>query len=182
MCAHIVITVKLLLLERKQHFLTFHMSNNFRKAILFRLATFVIFSFFTLFSFSLSPLPHPRTHLGAMAKGKGGKKEEKTTQRPTRCPPGFQWAPRGRLVEAADRNDLDRVKRLLSRGEDPTAALHHAIGRGRLLVALELLNAGADVMSEPKPGDYFVPPPVVVDVEVREVMDDRSGWLGLSVP
>ncbi len=51
--------------------------------------------------------------------------------RPTRCAPGFEWAPRSKLIEAIDTNDIDRLRRILSKAtpQEATAALHHAIGQ-----------------------------------------------------
>ena len=119
-------------------------------------------------------------------KAASKKKEEKSVKpaRPTRCPPDFEWQPRPRLVEATDRNDVDRVKRLLHRGEDPTTALHHAIGRGKLSVAIALLEAGADPQAEAQPGDYWDPPPPpppkteVGCCKAKGVVMDLGGWEG----
>jgi len=95
----------------------------------------------------------------AKAKSASGSKKEQAPPRVTRCPPDFQWQARPPLVEATDKNDLDRVKRLLNKGEDPNVAIHHAIGRGKLLIAQALLEAGADLSSPVHSGDYWVPPP-----------------------
>lgn len=90
-----------------------------------------------------------------------GKKEEKAAApaRPTRCPGDFKWKPRPKIVEAAEVNDVPRCEKLLERGEDANKALHYAIGRGRLEVVKLLLERGADVHTEIKEGDYWVPPP-----------------------
>ncbi|EGD83354.1 hypothetical protein PTSG_03962 [Salpingoeca rosetta] len=86
-------------------------------------------------------------------------KKDAKPSRPTRCGPDFEWQAQPKLVTAAEKNDLDRVERLLVRGEDPNEALHFAIGRGRLQVAEMLLKAGASVHTEIKDGDYWLPPP-----------------------
>eukprot|EP00730_Choanoeca_flexa_P015300 TRINITY_DN6995_c0_g1_i2.p1 TRINITY_DN6995_c0_g1~~TRINITY_DN6995_c0_g1_i2.p1 ORF type:complete len:122 (+),score=21.28 TRINITY_DN6995_c0_g1_i2:186-551(+) len=101
---------------------------------------------------------------GAKKGSKSANKDKKPT-RPTRCPPGFEWQPRDPLIEATDKNDIDRVKRLLSRGADANQALHHAIGRGKLLIAEELLKHGANIHTPVSDGDYWVPPPVIPKAE-----------------
>eukprot|EP00045_Choanoeca_perplexa_P020363 m.4214 g.4214 ORF g.4214 m.4214 type:complete len:122 (+) comp6761_c0_seq1:142-507(+) len=98
-------------------------------------------------------------------KGSKSASKDKKPARSTRCPPSFEWRPRSALVEATDKNDLDRVKRLLSKGADANEALHHAIGRGKLLIAEELLKHGADIHAPVNDGDYWIPPPVVPKAE-----------------
>ncbi len=52
-----------------------------------------------------------------------------------------------------------RCRKLIARGENVNEALHYAIGRGRLEVVNLMLASGADLYTEVKPGDYWVPPP-----------------------
>eukprot|EP00041_Stephanoeca_diplocostata_P029029 m.847013 g.847013 ORF g.847013 m.847013 type:complete len:138 (+) comp23479_c0_seq2:350-763(+) len=95
------------------------------------------------------------------SKGKGSKKkdgEKKKKKGPTRCPPDFSWEQRPLLVEAAYQNDVTRCKKLLARGEDPNEAFHYAIGRGRLDVVNVFIQAGADLHTAIKEGDYYTPP------------------------
>lgn len=87
-------------------------------------------------------------------------KKDKKPSRPTRCGPDFEWKAQPKLVVAAEKNDIDRVERLLVRGEDPNEALHYAVGRGRLHVTEMLLKAGASLHTDIKDGDYWVSPPV----------------------
>eukprot|EP01147_Barroeca_monosierra_P011332 gene11332-3366_t len=101
------------------------------------------------------------------------KEKEKKASRPTRCGPGFEWKPQPKLVDAAEKNDVDRLQRLLVRGEDPNEALHFAIGRGRLSAVNLLLQAGASVHTEIKDDDYWVPPPVKVNEHVERRFCNR---------
>mmetsp|Transcript_33089 Transcript_33089/g.86527 ORF Transcript_33089/g.86527 Transcript_33089/m.86527 type:complete len:132 (+) Transcript_33089:95-490(+) len=97
------------------------------------------------------------------SKKKSGKKGDKGTPKkkkgPTRCGPDFKWERRSLLVEAIDQNDVLRCKKLVARGEDINEALHYAIGRGRLEIVSVFMQAGADLHTAVKTGDYFQPAP-----------------------
>ena len=46
--------------------------------------------------------------------------------------------------------------------------------RGKLQIAIELLNAGADIHAPVREGDYWVPPPAPLKPEVRlQVIEGR---------
>ena len=97
---------------------------------------------------------------GAKATKKGGKDgKDKKPSRPTRCGPDFHWQDRPRIVEAAAVDDARKVRKLLVKGADPNEALHFAVGRGKLSVVKALIEGGADLHTEIKEGDYWVPPP-----------------------
>jgi len=91
--------------------------------------------------------------------GKGEKDKPKKKKGPTRCGPDFKWEKRSLLVEAAEQNDVLRCKKLVARGEDINEALHYAIGRGRLEIVAVFIQAGADLHTAIKTGDYFDPSP-----------------------
>lgn len=82
--------------------------------------------------------------------------KNKSPARPTRCGPDFLWVTRPPLVEAAALNDVAKVHRLVAAGEDPNAALHFAVGRGKMRVVDVLVAAGADPHTQIQTGDYYV--------------------------
>eukprot|EP00038_Savillea_parva_P025667 m.48881 g.48881 ORF g.48881 m.48881 type:complete len:105 (+) comp7049_c0_seq1:86-400(+) len=55
--------------------------------------------------------------------------------------------------------DVLRCKKLVARGEDVNEALHYAIGRGRLEIVTVFIQAGADLHTAIKLGDYYQPAP-----------------------
>eukprot|EP00729_Bicosta_minor_P013151 gene13151-26896_t len=56
-------------------------------------------------------------------------------------------------------NDVVRCRKLIERGEEMNEALHYAVGRGRLEIVNMLIEAGADLHTEIRDGDYWIPPP-----------------------
>merc|ERR1719272_924326 len=96
---------------------------------------------------------------GGKKSAKGDKDKPKKKKGPTRCGPDFKWEPKSLLIEAAMANDVIRCKKLIARGENVEEALHYAVGRGRVEVVSLFIEAGADLHTAVKDGDYYLPPP-----------------------
>eukprot|EP00038_Savillea_parva_P025668 m.48883 g.48883 ORF g.48883 m.48883 type:complete len:133 (+) comp7049_c0_seq2:56-454(+) len=103
----------------------------------------------------------PKKKSAKKKSGSGADKDKpkKKKHGPTRCGPDFKWQKRSLLVDAVEQNDVLRCKKLVARGEDVNEALHYAIGRGRLEIVTVFIQAGADLHTAIKLGDYYQPAP-----------------------